>query len=37
MLWHGKTLYIWNGGRVYSRLFANVARIPDLFADSGSA
>ncbi|MFQ5810039.1 MAG: hypothetical protein ACE5JM_10510 [Armatimonadota bacterium] len=31
MVWQGKTLYIYNGGRVYSRLFANVVRIPDLF------
>jgi hypothetical protein len=31
MIWHGKTLYIYNGGRVYNRLFANVVRIPDLF------
>lgn len=36
MLWHGKTLYIWNGGRVYSRLFANVVRIPDLFGASST-
>ncbi|HPM83622.1 MAG TPA: hypothetical protein PLF81_23115 [Candidatus Anammoximicrobium sp.] len=36
MLWHGKTLYIWNGGCVYSRLFANVVRIPDLFPASGT-
>jgi hypothetical protein len=27
----GKTLYIYNGGRVYNRLFANVVRIPNLF------
>jgi len=32
MLWQGRTLYIFNGGRVYNRLFANVVRIPDLFA-----
>lgn len=32
MIWHGNTLYIYNGGRVYQRLFANVVRIPDLFA-----
>ncbi len=31
MIWQGKTLYIYNGGRVYNRLFANVVRIPDLF------
>ena len=29
--WQGQTLYIYNGGRVYNRLFANVVRIPDLF------
>jgi len=33
MIWQGKTLYIYNGGRVYQRLFANVVRIPDLFRD----
>lgn len=31
MIWQGKTLYIYNGGRVYNRLSANVVRIPDLF------
>jgi len=31
MIWQGNTLYIYNGGRVYNRLFANVVRIPDLF------
>ena len=31
LVWQGRTLYIYNGGRVYSRLFANVVRIPDLF------
>ena len=31
MIWRGDTLYIYNGGRVYQRLFANVVRIPDLF------
>jgi len=31
MIWQGRTLYIYNGGRVYNRLFANVVRIPDLF------
>jgi len=33
MIWQGKTLYVFNGGRVYSRLFANIIRIPDLFAE----
>jgi len=32
MLWQDKTLTIFNGGRVYNRRFANVVRIPDLFA-----
>ena len=32
MLWRGSTLTIYNGGRVYNRLFANVVRIPDLLA-----
>ncbi|HUT34952.1 MAG TPA: hypothetical protein VNE39_15790 [Planctomycetota bacterium] len=32
MVWQGNTLYLFNGGRVYNRLFANVVRIPDLFA-----
>jgi hypothetical protein len=31
MIWHDNVLYIYNGGRVYNRLFANVVRIPDLF------
>jgi hypothetical protein len=31
MVWQGKTLYVFNGGRVYNRQFANVVRIPDLF------
>ena len=31
MVWQDQTLYIYNGGRVYSRLFPNVVRIPDLF------
>jgi hypothetical protein len=31
MIWQGNTLYVYNGGRVYNRLFANVVRIPDLF------
>jgi hypothetical protein len=31
MLWQGETLYIYNGGRVYNRQFANVVRIPNLF------
>jgi len=31
MLWQGETLYIYNGGRVYNRQFANVVRVPDLF------
>ena len=29
--WHDDTLYLFNGGRAYSRLFPNVVRIPDLF------
>ena len=33
MLFQGKTLYIFNGGRVWSNRFANVVRIPNLFAD----
>jgi len=33
ILFQGKTLYIFNGGRVLSNRFANVVRIPDLFAD----
>ena len=33
MLFQGKTLYIFNGGRVWSNHFANVVRIPNLFAD----
>lgn len=31
MIFQGRTLYIYNGGRVYHRLFANVVRIPNLF------
>ena len=31
MIWQENTLYIYNGGRVYNRLFANVVRVPDLF------
>ena len=31
MIWRDTTLYIYNGGRVYNRLFANVVRITDLF------
>jgi hypothetical protein len=31
IVWRDKTLYIYNGGRVYSRLFANVVRTRDLF------
>ena len=31
IVWRGETLYLFNGGRAYSRLFANVVRIPDLF------
>ena len=31
IVWRGETLYLFNGGRVYSRLFPNVVRIPDLF------
>jgi len=33
MIWQGDTLYIYNGGRIYVRLFANVVRIRNLFAD----
>jgi hypothetical protein len=31
MVWQGETLYIYNGGRVYNRLFANVVRTTNLF------
>ena len=34
MVWQGNTLYLFNGGRVYNRLFANVVRIPNLFAET---
>lgn len=33
MIWQGDTLYLYNGGRVYVRLFANIVRIRDLFKD----
>ncbi|MBM4046351.1 MAG: hypothetical protein FJ279_14675 [Planctomycetes bacterium] len=32
IVWQDKTMYIYNGGRVYNRLFSNVVRIPNLFA-----
>jgi hypothetical protein len=31
MIWVGRTLYLYNGGRMYFRRFANVLRIRDLF------
>jgi hypothetical protein len=32
ILWDGDTMYIYNNGRIYVRLFANVVKIQDLFA-----
>ena len=33
MIWRDDTLYIYNGGRVYVRLFANIVRIGNLFKE----